>query len=589
MEKRVEIDRLTIETKSGKRIINKISLSVFPGELQAIQGPSGCGKTTLLDLIGNRIQSSLKYTGHIQINGSFKYVPQEEHLHGFYTVQNYVRHYLHLNYGFISEEKQNNIIDAVLEDTGLSNSKDTRVGDIFLKGLSGGQKRRLSIALELIGKPDILILDEPTSGLDSVSAYYVMLMLKKLTVEGVTVICTLHQPSSQIYEMLDKITFITRGNICFHGTTDQATAFFADIGKVAPAHFNPSDYFLFQINTDFNKEIHPEQLHSQYLEWAKRSGNNNPNQKFRAPFSQAEKGMTVTALQSVGEPSNFFSKFLFLIQRYFLNLFMNPGIILVRLAMYLILCFIIGFMYFQLGSYYSQTDIVSRTSLLFFVDAFLVFMSIAVLPFFMIERGIVEKEVHNKLYSPIHYQVAMFLTSVPGVAIIAIVSSLLVNLIANLNGFGVFFLILFLSLVCGESLAMLVSLVVPHYIIGMAIIAGLYGVFMICQGFLIVRDQIPGYFIWIYYLGFFTYSFEGFMVNEFEPIQKFDDSANFRTGKEVLNFYGMDGKKVWKDALILIGYALILQVIIAVIMLFLFRRKEIKSSKTEEPIEIEEN
>lgn len=587
MSLRVELNNLVVETKNHKRILNEINLAVFPGELQAIQGPSGCGKTTLLDLIANRIQSSLKYTGNIQMNGTFKYVPQEEHLHGFYTVQGYLRHYLNLNYGFMSQESQETVINAILEDTGLASSKDTRVGDVFIKGLSGGQKRRLSIALELVGKPDILILDEPTSGLDSVSAYYVMLMLKKLTSEGVTVICTLHQPSSQIYEMLDKITFISKGNACFHGTLEQAEAFFASIGKVVPSHFNPSDYYLFQINTDFSKEIEPEKLKEQFHQWASETGNLNPKQISREPFNKDQGGMTVSSLKFAHSRSNFFSKFLFLIQRYFFNLFMNPGIIFVRLAMYLILCFIIGFMYFQLGSHYNQSDIVSRTSLLFYVDAFLVFMSIAVLPFFMIERGIVEKEIHNRLYSPIHYQVAMFITSLPGVAIIAIVSSLLVNLIANLNGFGIFFLILFLSLVCGESLAMLVSLVVPHYIIGMALVAGLYGVFMICQGFLIVRDNIPGYLIWVYYIGFHTYSFEGFMLNEFEPIKQFNSSASFKNGYEVLKFYGMENGAIWKDVVILIGYALILQVLIAAIMLFIFRRKRIGNRKGGETIQIE--
>ena len=574
----VSVSSLNIASKKGVRILSNVNFVAKESEIHAIMGPSGCGKTTLLDLIANRLQSSLSYHGDIRVRGLFKYVPQEEHLHGFYTVRQYISHYLNLNYGFMDKTQKSQITESVIEATGLKASGDTRVGDVFLKGLSGGQKRRLSISLELVGKPDILILDEPTSGLDSVAAYYVMLLLKRLSSEGMTIVLTLHQPSSQVYEMLDKVTFLSGGENIFSGSTDQASRFFASVGKIPPPNFNPSDYFLFQINSDFDKDIRSADLSRAFTEWQR---DNDPHvvnarqDETKRLFEARNDSSPIKALERVEERANFLSKFVFLTQRYLINMVMNPGIIFVRLVMYLILCFIIGFMYFRLGDYFTQSDIVSRASLLFYVNAFLVFMSIAVLPFFMIERGIIEKEIHNGLYSPIHYQVSMFITSLPAVGLIAIVSSLLVNLIADLNGFGFFFLILFLSLVCGESLALLISLVVPHYIIGMALVAGTYGVFMICEGFLIVRKDIPGYFIWIYYIGFHTYSFEGFMVNEFESIQQFTGTADFSDGKSVLKFYGMENAAVWKDVVILIGYALILQVFIATIMLFLFRKKEI--------------
>lgn len=572
----INVENLQISTKEGKNIVSNTNLQIKSGKLVAIIGPSGSGKTTLLNSIASKIQDGLIYSGLIKTNGIMKFVPQEDQLNGFYTVDGYLNHYLNMNYGFIDQNTKAQIVERTLIETGLISCRDTKVGDVFMKGLSGGQKRRLSIALELIGNPDILVLDEPTTGLDSVSAYHVMDLLKKMADQNKTVVCSIHQPSSQIWSMIDQVILISGSFICFNGSTAEAKHFFESIGKVSPEFFNPSDYFLFQINSDFDAQINPKQLNTDFLQWSSKAKINEEENLVSKNIDGRVDEITSSnrLISGLNSKGNFFTKTLFMTQRYGINSVLNPGIIFVRLAMYIMLCFCIGFMYFQLGTSFNHSDIVSRASLLFYVDAFLVFMSIAVMPFFMIERGIFEKEVGNRLIKPVNYQLAMFFSSIPAVAIIAIVSSLLVNLIAGLNGFGIFFVILFLSLICGESLAMLVSLLVPHFIIGMAVVAGLYGIFMICQGFLIIPSRIPGYFIWIYYIAFHTYSFQGFMVNEFRPDQKFN-STDLPTGNKVLEFYGMENAPIYRSCLILTGYALGLQVIIFFMMLYLYRRRKI--------------
>mmetsp|Transcript_15159 Transcript_15159/g.12900 ORF Transcript_15159/g.12900 Transcript_15159/m.12900 type:complete len:169 (-) Transcript_15159:453-959(-) len=167
-------------------------------------------------------------------------------------------------------------------------------------------------------------------------------------------------------------------------------------------------------------------------------------------------------------------------KRHALNLVKNPGILGIRLVMYMMLSLMVGLMYLNLDEEKNHKGVIARAAMLYYVDAFLVFMSIAALPFFMIERSIIKKETQNQLYNPFYYQIAQFLTYLPGIAVIALVSSLFVVLIPNLNGFGIFFLTLFLSLVVAEGLAVLMSLLVPHYIIGMALVAGCYGMFMLC-------------------------------------------------------------------------------------------------------------
>ncbi len=264
----MKISNLNVKTKKGKFILRNINLTAEKGELLAIMGPSGCGKTTMLDLLTQNITSRLIYDGKLESQGSIKYVPQEDFLHGFYTVKEYLNHYISLNFKGISKKARNEIIKTNAELTGLTSSLNTKVGDVFRKGLSGGQKRRLSIALELISKPDILILDEPTSGLDSMAAYHIAEVLKKLTKEGICVICTLHQPSSQIWAMIDKVLLLSSGYMCYLGNTEGAYSFFESTGKVMPAaNFNPADFYIFQINSDFDPNIKPEKINESFLAW----------------------------------------------------------------------------------------------------------------------------------------------------------------------------------------------------------------------------------------------------------------------------------------------------------------------------------
>ena len=134
-------------------------------------------------------------------------------------------------------------------------------------------------------------------------------------------------------------------------------------------------------------------------------------------------------------------------------------------------------------------------------------MSVAVLPFFMMERPTFLRERTNGAYGVGAWVVANFLCSLPGLAVISILSTLCVVPLAGLNGFGVFFAALFCSLVAAEGFMCLIGAIAPHYIIGIALGAGVYGFFMLCEGAFKVKDDIPGYFIWVHYIGFHTYSY----------------------------------------------------------------------------------
>jgi len=236
--------------------------------------------------------------------------------------------------------------------------------------------------------------------------------------------------------------------------------------------------------------------------------------------------------------------------------------------MYVMLCLMIGLMYIGLGDEYDYSAINSRTSMLFYIAAFLVFMSVAVLPFFMMERPTFLRERTNGAYGVGAWVLANFLCSLPGLALISILSTVCVVPLAGLNGFGVFFAALLCSLIAAEGFMNLIGAISPHYIIGIALGAGVYGFFMLCEGAFKVQDDIPPWFIWVHHIGFHTYSYRVFMYNEFEPIKNFDAGAPFASGMELLKFYSFDTVDVARDLGALVGFGIFFHVCFALVLYF---------------------
>uniref|UniRef100_A0AAV1V7V9 ABC transporter domain-containing protein n=1 Tax=Peronospora matthiolae TaxID=2874970 RepID=A0AAV1V7V9_9STRA len=541
-----------------KRILKNVSGRCAPGELTAIMGPSGSGKTTLVDLLADRISSG-EVTGDLELNGELRvsktfravtsYVAQEDSLLGSFTVLETMRMAARLSLPTTVKSKQiDSRVDDVLEGMGLGTCRDTLVGDMFRKGLSGGQKRRLSIAMELLSNPSILILDEPTSGLDSSATHNVMKLILQLCSEGKTVLCTIHQPSSLVYDMFTNVVVLSAGETVYCGPRPQMIPHFAAAGYDCPQYMNPAEYFISLVNTDFEDHADVPSLVESYARSGIRkelSLRIESDRKMLQHLPDVEK-LAPSALR----------QFSVLMYRNTLNNIRNPGIYWIRLFMYFCLSFMVGTMYLSTNEHLSEEDLVP---LLFYVQAFLVFMSVAVLPFFIEQRVVFARERANNSLSVVSYVCANFLATLPGIFLIAVISTALVVLLADLNAIEYFLLNLFLSLVVSESMMHVIGAAVPHYIIGIALGAGVFGMFMLCEGFMVPRESIPGYWIWGYYVAFHSYSFESFVFKQFE--HETSDEA-----KAILTKYGMENVDVTRDMLILVAYIVGFQSIFAFIL-----------------------
>mmetsp|Transcript_9371 Transcript_9371/g.29940 ORF Transcript_9371/g.29940 Transcript_9371/m.29940 type:complete len:666 (-) Transcript_9371:83-2080(-) len=542
---------------SKKTILHSTSGAVRAGQLLAIMGPSGSGKTSLLDSLAGRVRSS-KLGGEVLINGkslplsqrrkALSYVAQEESLMGHFTVYETLCFAARFHFGYrLSRDEFKAVIQEAMTNMGLAHVRDTIVGDIFKKGLSGGQKRRLSIAVELISRPSIVLLDEPTSGLDSASAFSVMKHLTQLAATGHTIVTTIHQPSSQIWALFDRFLLLSQGHTLYFGEGSEAVQYFSSIGLACPQFSNPADYLLAAVNTDFVDKEDPVDVED-LAQRFKASEQGKEALQLASAAKAAGDGVQLSASDLVvNEHSNSaLTDFLILSKRNLLNNLRNPGIYWVRFVMYVGLCLVIGVMFVGLGDEFTQSSINSRLSVLFYVAAFLVFMSVAAMPFFIQERAVFVRERTNGMYNPTTFVVSNFVCLLPGIFVIALCSSASVVGISGMNGFPIFLADLFVTLVAAESFVNFVSACVPHYIIGIAGAAGCFGLWMLTEGFFIIRTDMPWYLRWLYYFSFHAPSIRVFIINEFQDIPaKFEtpcpaapgQEAPKQSGRDVIEFY----------------------------------------------------
>ncbi|KAI3895423.1 hypothetical protein MKW92_021180 [Papaver armeniacum] len=235
-----------------KTVLNGITGAVHPGEVLAILGPSGCGKTTLLTALGGRLGGDL--TGSITYNGKpfsnnmnrkTGFVTQDDHFHAHLTVTETLTCTALLRLpNTLTEEEKVMHAEAVIKQLGLTKCKNNIMGGPGLRGVSGGERKRVSIGQEMLINPSLLFLDEPTSGLDSTSAQQVVSALCNFANEERTVLMSIHQPSSRIFYMFHKILLLSDGNTVYFGKGDAAMDYFASIDYSPSVAMNPAEFLL---------------------------------------------------------------------------------------------------------------------------------------------------------------------------------------------------------------------------------------------------------------------------------------------------------------------------------------------------------
>ncbi|KAH7277482.1 hypothetical protein KP509_39G053900 [Ceratopteris richardii] len=515
-------------------VLDSLTGYAEPGHFTAIMGPSGSGKSTLLDALAGRLATNTMQTGIVMLNGRKRklcygaaaYVTQDDNLIGTLTVRETITYSakLRLPDGMPKHEKLA-IVESVMTEMGLQDCADTPVGNWHMRGISGGEKRRVSIAMEILMRPRLLFLDEPTSGLDSASAFFVTQTIRNLAMDGRTVVASIHQPSSEVFELFDKLYLLSGGKTIYFGQAAEACNFFAAAGFPCPTLRNPSDHFLRCINSDFDR-VNAALKGSFRI---REQENYDPLDRISTAqvinvlldaYQTSEYAMQAvakvheitqvkgTVLESSGSQASFFMQSYTLTKRSFTNMFRDVGYYWLRLVIYILVSFCVGTIYFNVGTSYNA--IYARGSCGAFIFGFVTFMSIGGFPSFVEDMKVFQRERLNGHYGVVAFVIGNSVSSAPFLLLISVVSSAISYFMVGLHPGFLHFLYfavgMYASVMVVEGMMMAIASVVPNFLMGIITGAGIQGIFMLVAGYFRLPGDIPKP-VWKYPVSYLSFDF----------------------------------------------------------------------------------
>ncbi|KAM9295876.1 broad substrate specificity ATP-binding cassette transporter ABCG2 isoform 3-T3 [Morus bassanus] len=365
---------LCCQKTADKEVLRDVNGIMRPG-LNAILGPTGSGKSSLLDILAAR-KDPHGLCGDVLINGApqpanFKctsgYVVQDDVVMGTLTVRENLKFSAALRLPkSIKEQEKNERVNQIIKELGLSKVADSKVGTQFIRGVSGGERKRTNIGMELITNPAILFLDEPTTGLDASTANAVLLLLKRMAKQGKTIIFSIHQPRYSIFRLFDSLTLLAAGRVLYHGPAHHAIEYFQSIGYECEPYNNPADFFLDIINGDSTavamsktNETNTAERTEECTEYdktlaeklAEKYSNSASYQETKAileNISLGNKKKTKAVFRQITYANSFLHQLKWVSKRTFKNLVGNPQASIAQLCVTAFLGLVVGAIFFGL-------------------------------------------------------------------------------------------------------------------------------------------------------------------------------------------------------------------------------------------------
>ncbi|KAJ7500865.1 P-loop containing nucleoside triphosphate hydrolase protein [Mycena galericulata] len=519
----------------GKLLVDDVSVTVKAGEPLAILGPSGAGKSTLLDLMAFRkvpLDGAL-----VSLNGETldarnmqrmsTFVEQEDALLGVLTVRESVSYALRLHLPMLPRREVSARVNSVLTALGLQSCANQRIGTPISRGISGGQKRRVTAACAMVTYPRILLLDEVTSGLDSTSAREVMSAIRTLAVaEGMIVIATIHQPSLETLAQFTDILLLASGSTCFAGKVDQLEGFLERWGHPVGKFTTPSDHAMNFLNDDFAETTGRGSSRAQAFRDFYLSTNPSLPDSASADFKNVSTGTLVgrgveTEYGKCGALGTLFWNTAVLSERTAVNYSRNLLAYGVRAGMYAGMGLMIATIWIRLGS--ADSTINDRLSVHFYSVAFLAFMSVAGIPGFLEERAVYYRETKNGLYSTLPFVLSNTLVNMPFLFVctllFALISYWAIGLHPGGSAFFRFLAFLYLAIVAAESQVQIIASLMPIFVAALATGAFANGFWMSVGGYFIKARSLPRFWFYsFHYMDYQRYSFELLVNSDFRGL-----------------------------------------------------------------------
>lgn len=410
-------------------------------------------------------------------------------------------------------------MDTLLSTFGLIERADTLVGTPLRKGISGGQKRRVSVASQLITSPKILFLDEPTTGLDSSASWELINHLKSVARRNrLVIVFSIHQPSTVIFELFDKLMLLSNGQTFYFGPSNRAVPYFESLGISVPGLVNPAEFLVDLINVDFaqDKAAAEARLNELRRAWTSASQIGSPpdTDSVSAPSS-----ITKLELEVKNEKPSMLRLSRILLHRSLIKSYRDPMAYGIRVIMYIGLGVLLGTIWLRLEP--TQASVPPLTKAIFFGASFISILSVAYVPAYLEDRFMYSKEYRNGLYGATELVVSNFLIGLPYLLLISIVTSAVLYWLCNFRptalAFFTWVMWIYLDLLAAESVVVLVASLFPNFVFALAIVAFSNAMWMGVSHFMVPPDSLNAFYKYVfYYWDYLEYIFRGLMVNEFQ-------------------------------------------------------------------------
>ncbi|XP_008790019.2 ABC transporter G family member 22 isoform X2 [Phoenix dactylifera] len=556
-----------VTTSTEKEILNSITGSASPGEVLALMGPSGSGKTTLLSLLGGRIsgntiEGSITYNDE-PYNKSLKrrigFVTQDDVLFAHLTVRETLTYtaLLRLPKTMTKQQKEGRAMDVIYE-LGLERCQDTMIGGSFVRGVSGGERKRVCIGNEIIINPSLLFLDEPTSGLDSTTALRTVQMLHDIAEAGKTVVTTIHQPSSRLFHKFDKLILLGKGSLLYFGKASEAMVYFSSIGCSPLIAMNPAEFLLDLANGNISDVSVPSELDDrvQTENLGSDTRNDKPSSKdvheylveaYETRVADKEKKKLLQPLPisedlkvTISSPkrdwgASWWQQYSILFRRG-LKERRHDYLSWMRITQVIATAIILGLLWWHSDST-TPKGLQDQAGLLFFIAVFWGFFPVFTAIFtFPQERAMLNKERAVDMYRLSAYFMARTTSDLPLDLFLPIIFLIIVYFMAGLRQstepFFLSMLTVFLSIIAAQGLGLAIGATLMDIKKATTLASVTVMTFMLAGGFFVKR--VPAFISWVRYISFNYHTYRLLLKVQYDHIPRSSYVINLDNGvKEV--------------------------------------------------------
>ncbi|KAM3964150.1 ATP-binding cassette sub-family G member 4-like [Aphomia sociella] len=588
----IEFKDIILKVSQGMRskkktILKGVSGLFKSGEITAIMGPSGAGKTSLLNALtgfstdgvigtirgGNSVCELGKNMRSIDALKTYRkkscYILQDDRLNPLFTVAELMKFAADMKLGnTLTEKLKFSVIHDILDTLGLTETQNTRCGR-----LSGGQKKRLSIAVELIDNPPVIFLDEPTTGLDSLSSAQCIEMLKNLAQDGRTIVCTIHQPTASVYTLFDQVYILADGMCIYHGASTDTVPYLASVGLQCPKYYNPADYILEIANGEYGN--FNEFLAEKCAEIEKTP------QLANIPESN-EQRIFCGKMSIILKPPPELYKFNVLFKRCIIQQYRDWTVTHLKILTHIFIGVLLGLLFEQSGSDGSNT--ISNMGYLLISVSYLCYTSLipAVLKF-PTELKILKKENFNNWYNLKTYYAAVLVTGMPLQVVFSFVYSVpsyfLTGQPQEFFRFAMFVLVLANVTLVADAVGSVIGTFTDP--VNGTFFGAITTCFMLVfSGFLVLFSHMSPTMRAISYISFLKFAYEALVLSVYSygrkalPCPSTRDFCTIRYPTEILEIFSFDPNNYWTDIAVLF-----VEIIVIRIIAYVSLKKTLKKSR----------